>query len=109
MNTNAIPLNCTAYLINMKNGKRTRLDTAEFRIGRTKGNHLVIDNPKVSQCHAKIRFDFLRGLFLLIDTGSLNHTRINGQAPLAPSRPQPLDHGTRLTLANEQFQFFLAC
>ena len=106
MNENAIPLGCSAYLINMMNGKHTRLDAAEYRIGRAAGNNLVIANPKVSGNHAMICFDFTNGRFLVADGGSLNHTLINGKA-VVPYRPEPIAHGARLTLANEQYQFFL--
>jgi pSer/pThr/pTyr-binding forkhead associated (FHA) protein len=46
-------------------------------IGRRLGNHIVIDDPRVSRSHAQIRA--LRGRYVLFDLNSTGGTFINGQ------------------------------
>jgi hypothetical protein len=46
-------------------------------IGRRLGNHIVIDDPRVSRTHAQIRVT--RGRYVLFDLNSTGGTFINGQ------------------------------
>jgi len=46
-------------------------------VGRTKENHLAIDDPSISKYHASIALD-PNGSLLLADTGSTNGTFVNG-------------------------------
>ena len=47
-----------------------------FRIGSHQANHLVIDDPLVSQFHCKLRV--VQGEWHIEDLGSLNGTRVDG-------------------------------
>src|SRR5436190_15917710 len=46
-------------------------------VGRTKENHLAIDDPSISKYHASIALD-PNGSLMLADTGSTNGTFVNG-------------------------------
>jgi len=46
-------------------------------VGRTKENHLAIDDPSISKYHASLALD-AEGNLLLADTGSTNGTFLNG-------------------------------
>jgi hypothetical protein len=48
-----------------------------INIGRRLGNHIVIDDPRVSRSHAQIRA--VRGRYVLFDLNSTGGTFINGQ------------------------------
>jgi len=102
-----VPPSRNAYLLRRESGERIWIDSTEFRIGQAPDNNLVIANKRLSHHHAKIRFSEATQRFMLEDTGSLNHTRINGQTPLKPNQPQPLLNGVQLMLANELFDFIL--
>ena len=56
--------------LNIKQGER-------LSVGRTKENHLAIDDPSISKYHASIALD-AEGNLLLADTGSTNGTFVNG-------------------------------
>src|SRR5512142_1892850 len=68
-------------------------------IGRMKGNTIMIDDPSVSLCHAKItRKD---GLFFLKDLNSTNGTVVNGQT-ISEARLHDFD---RIRFADVPAQF----
>lgn len=46
-------------------------------IGRSGDNHIVLPAPEVSRHHASIRWAY--GAFELVDLGSMNGTRVNGE------------------------------
>jgi hypothetical protein len=48
-----------------------------INIGRRLGNHIVIDDPRVSRSHAQVRA--VRGRYVLFDLNSTGGTFINGQ------------------------------
>lgn len=53
------------------------LDKSVINIGRRLGNHLVINDPRVSRNHAQLRA--IKGRFVLFDLDSTGGTYINGQ------------------------------
>lgn len=53
------------------------LDKSVINIGRRLGNHLVINDPRVSRNHAQIRA--IKGRFVLFDLDSTGGTYVNGQ------------------------------
>jgi pSer/pThr/pTyr-binding forkhead associated (FHA) protein len=54
-----------------------QLKQSVINIGRRLGNHLVIDDPRVSRSHAQLRA--INGRFVLFDLDSTGGTFINGQ------------------------------
>lgn len=69
---------------------RTTLGQSVLTIGRTPGNQLVINDPRVSGHHAEIRPEG-QGYYIL-DLGSTNHTFIN-EHQLMPNIPRTLNSG----------------
>jgi hypothetical protein len=70
------PLPANAFLI-VDSVKVFPLDKSMINIGRRLGNHLVIDDPRVSRNHAQLRA--IKGRFVLFDLDSTGGTFINGQ------------------------------
>jgi pSer/pThr/pTyr-binding forkhead associated (FHA) protein len=68
----AIPIN--AFLI-VGGTQVFHLDADTINIGRKLDNHLVIDDPRVSRYHARMRS--LSGRFMLYDLGSSGGTFVN--------------------------------
>lgn len=80
------PPELLAWLI-MKEGSRIgqvfELDPAGTDIGREPANHIVLDDPKVSAFHAKIKVE--EGKQLMVwDLASANGTFVNGEKVTAP-------------------------
>jgi hypothetical protein len=81
------PPELLAWLI-MKEGSRIgqvfALDPGGTDIGRDSGNHIVIDDPKASAFHAKIKVE--EGKQLMVwDLASANGTFVNGEKVAAPA------------------------
>jgi pSer/pThr/pTyr-binding forkhead associated (FHA) protein len=53
------------------------LNKQTISIGRTPSNDIVIDNPSVSQVHAKVTY--AKGQFIVEDNKSMNGTFVNGK------------------------------
>jgi len=63
-----------AFLI-VQGERHVPLTTPVISIGRRLDNHIILDHPKVSRCHAQLR---LRGgRYVLYDLGSSGGTRVN--------------------------------
>lgn len=86
--TSAITLNIEDDLLQKKTPTRiaflirdgsTLIPISEnpFNIGRRPGNHLVIDDPRVSRSHAQIRTRLKK--YIVFDLNSLGGTFVNGQ------------------------------
>mgnify|MGYP000844587982 CR=1 FL=1 len=74
-----------------------------FMIGRLKEQvDFCLNNPAIGKMHAELK-KTEEGIFVT-DMNSRNGTKINGER-LEPSREYKLEHGARLTLANEEFIF----
>jgi hypothetical protein len=65
-----------AYLI-LDGFQTYHLNGRVVNIGRRLGNHIVIDDPRVSRSHAQLRA--VRGRYVLFDLNSTGGTFINGQ------------------------------
>ena len=57
--------------------KEVSVGQSEVSIGRSPENSIVIDNPAVSNHHARVFYE--EGRLMLQDFGSLNGTFVNGQ------------------------------
>jgi type VI secretion system protein ImpI len=75
------------------------------RIGRQDSNEVQLQDPRriVSGRHAEIRQK--EDLFLLIDVGSKNGTRLNGE-PLISGKEYPLKQEDQIAIGNFVLQFF---
>ena len=94
------------HLIRAKNNERINLDKPVFRIGKEKSyvDYFVSDNTAVSRSHCNI---ITRdGQYFIVDTNSTNHTYVNG-GMIQSNVETPLSHGTKIRLANEDFEFRL--
>ena len=65
-------------------------------------DYFIGDNPAISRSHANILSR--DGEYYIVDTNSTNHTFVNGEM-IQSNVETKLTHGTRVTLANEDFEF----
>jgi hypothetical protein len=63
----------------------------QISVGRTRNCDVVLRHRSVSKLHAHFKLDD-KGLMCLVDDGSQNGTRVNGQV-LKPGVPQPITVG----------------
>lgn len=106
LGTNSSEVQMQPHLIRIKNNERINLDKPVFRIGKEKSyvDYFVSDNTAVSRSHANI---ITRGdQYFIVDTNSTNHTYING-GMIQSNVETLLSHGTKIRLANEEFEFRL--
>lgn len=94
------------YLLRIKNNERIELNKPVFRIGKERSyvDYFVSDNTAVSRSHANIiNRD---NEFYIVDTNSTNHTYVNGSM-IQSNVETKIEHGTKIRLANEDFDFFM--
>ena len=94
------------HLIRAKNNEQISVDKPVFRIGKERSyvDYFVGDNPAISRSHANI---IARdGVYFIMDTNSTNHTYVNGGMIQSNSEVK-ISHGTKIRLANEEFEFRL--
>lgn len=94
------------YLLRLKNNERIQLSKPVFRIGKERSyvDYFISDNTAVSRSHANI---LIKGTeFYIVDTNSTNHTYVNGNM-LQSNVETKLEHGSKVRLANEEFEFFM--
>lgn len=94
------------YLLRIKNNERIELNKPVFRIGKERSyvDYFVSDNTAVSRSHANIiNRD---NDFYIVDTNSTNHTYVNGSM-IQSNVETKIEHGTKIRLANEDFEFFM--
>ena len=92
------------YLLRVKNNERIVLNKPSFRIGKERSfvDYFIADNTAISRSHANIiNRD---GEYFIVDTNSTNHTYVNG-VMIRSNVETKLTHGTKITLANESFEF----
>jgi pSer/pThr/pTyr-binding forkhead associated (FHA) protein len=96
----------TPHLIRTKNNERINLNKPVFRIGKEKSfvDYFIGDNTAISRSHAD--FTTRDGEYYVTDMNSTNHTYVNG-AMIQSSVEVKLVHGTKIKLANEEFEFKL--
>lgn len=94
------------HLIRSKNNERIDISKPVFRIGKERSyvDYFIGDNTAVSRSHANIVSR--DGEYFIVDTNSTNHTYVNGGMILSNSETK-LSHGTKIRLANEEFEFRL--
>ncbi len=94
------------HLIRTKNNEKINLDKPVFRIGKERSyvDYFIGDNPAISRSHANIiNRD---GKCFIVDTNSKNHTYVNSNM-LQSNDEVALNHGDKVRLANEDFEFRL--
>jgi hypothetical protein len=94
------------HLIRKANNERIAIDKAIFRIGRDRGfvDYCISENNAIGRSHAHI---IVRGeLYCIMDANSKNHTYVNGEM-ITGSTEVEIEHGTKILLANEEFEFRL--
>ena len=94
------------HLIRTKNNEQIPVNKPVFRIGKERSyvDYFVGDNPAVSRSHANI---IARdGVYFIMDTNSTNHTYVNG-GMIESNSEVKISHGTKIRLANEEFEFRL--
>lgn len=94
------------YLIRTKNNEKIPLDKPVFRIGKEKSyvDYFIGDNTAISRSHANIITK--GGEYFVVDTNSTNHTYVNG-AMIQSNAETKISGGSRICLANEEFEFKL--
>lgn len=94
------------YLLRVKNNEKILLNKPVFRIGKEKSyvDYFVGDNTAISRSHANI-ISRDNGYFIM-DTNSTNHTYVNGTM-IQSNEEIRLMEGTKIRLANEDFEFHL--
>ena len=94
------------HLIRTKNNEQISLNKPVFRIGKEKSyvDYFVSDNTAVSRSHVNIITRDEQ--YFIVDTNSTNHTYLNG-GMIQSNVEMPLSHGTKIRLANEEFEFRL--
>jgi pSer/pThr/pTyr-binding forkhead associated (FHA) protein len=73
---------------------------AETNIGRERGNHIILTDPRVSRHHASIVYE--SGDWVLTDRGSANGTLLNGIPIMSP---QVLQEGDIISLGDTELVF----
>lgn len=98
------PTKVSPYLIRMKNNEKIPLNKPVFRIGKERSyvDYFIGDNTAISRSHANIINR--NGAFFIVDTNSTNHTYVNG-GMINSNEEIKLAHGTKIRLANEDFEF----
>ncbi len=106
LGSSAAPVKNDPHLVRTKNNEKIPLNKPVFRIGKERSyvDYFVADNTAVSRSHANIINH--NGEFFVVDTNSTNHTYVNG-GMIQSNTEVKLSHGTKLRLANEEFEFRL--
>ena len=92
------------YLVRTRNNEKIPLDKPVFRIGKERSyvDYFIGDNAAISRSHANILNR--DGKYFVMDTNSTNHTYVDGTM-ISSNQEVPLSHGTKIKLANEEFEF----
>lgn len=94
------------YLLRLKNNERILLNKPVFRIGKEKSyvDYFISDNTAISRSHADI-MKREEGYYV-VDRNSTNHTYVNDRM-IQSGEEVLLEDGTKVRLANEEFEFQL--
>ena len=94
------------YLVRSKNNEKIPVNKPVFRIGKERSyvDYFIGDNTAISRSHANIVNH--NEEYFVVDTNSTNHTYVNG-GMIQSNVEVKLAHGTRIRLANEEFEFKL--
>lgn len=104
LNGGAAAAKSDPHLIRTKNNEKISLNKPVFRIGKERSyvDYFIGDNTAISRSHANIVNH--NGEFFVVDTNSTNHTYVNG-GMIHSNEEVKLSHGTKIRLANEDFEF----
>ena len=91
-------------MLRLKNNERVQINKPVFRIGKERSyvDYFIADNSAISRSHANVITK--EGEFFVVDTNSTNHTYVNGNM-IQSSTEVKLNHGDKVRLANEDFEF----
>ncbi|MBQ8815271.1 MAG: FHA domain-containing protein [Lachnospiraceae bacterium] len=94
------------YLVRVSNNEQVYLTKALFHIGQepSYADYCIMDNPAISHAHADVMIE--QNMVYLVDTNSTNGSYVNGRE-LNPNAAVQLNHGDKVTLADEEFVFYL--
>lgn len=94
------------YLVRTKNNEHIELNKPVFRIGKERSyvDYFISDNTAISRSHVNIINK--DNIFYIVDTNSTNHTYVNGTM-IQSNVETKIEHGTKIKLANEEFEFFM--
>ncbi|MGQ0543571.1 MAG: FHA domain-containing protein [Blastocatellia bacterium] len=105
----SVPASATVVVNYVLDGKQLRRDLAveegqRLSVGRTKENHLAIDDPSVSKFHASLMLTN-EGSIVVADTGSTNGTFISGER-IAYGKAVKIEQGksARFGVVNVSFE-----
>ncbi len=92
------------YLIRLKFGEKVLVNKEVFRVGKENSyvDYFIGDNTAISRSHANIISR--GGVYYIVDTNSKNHTFVNGKM-IQSNVEVEIVSGTRICLANEEFEF----
>lgn len=94
----------TGYLICINSGQEFEIENPAYVIGSgAQADICIANNSAVSRRHAQIGKDAAGGYYIT-DLNSTNGTFVNGRQ-MAAGETQPLEEGSRITLANEELKF----
>ncbi|MCI8669382.1 MAG: FHA domain-containing protein [Lachnospiraceae bacterium] len=95
-----------AYLIRRRNNEKKYIDKDVYRIGKENSfvDYFIGDNTAISRSHANIIKKITD--YYIVDMNSKNHTYVNGTM-LQPNIETLLQPGTKIRLADEEFEFNL--
>ena len=93
-------------LIRTRNNEKIILNKPVFRIGKERSyvDYFIGDNSAISRSHANIISR--DGEYFVVDTNSTNHTYVDG-VMLQSNVETKITHGSKIRLANEDFEFKL--
>lgn len=94
-------------LIRLSNNEIIYINKPVFKIGKeiNFADYCIADNPAISRAHAEVIIN--NGNYYVMDNNSLNHTYVDGNQIASQIRVMITD-GTRIKLANEEFEFKIA-
>ena len=95
-----------AYLIRRRNNEKKYINKDIYRIGKENSfvDYFIGDNTAISRSHANIITK--KTDYYIVDMNSKNHTYVNGTM-LQPNIETLLQPGTKIRLADEEFEFNL--
>lgn len=106
LGTGSAPAQRNPHLVRIKNNENIPINKPVFRIGKERSyvDYFIGDNTAISRSHANIVDN--NGEFFIVDTNSTNHTYVNG-GMIQSNVQTKLSDGTKIRLANEDFEFRL--
>ncbi len=92
------------FLVRSKNNEKIPLNKPVFRLGKERSyvDYFIGDNTAISRSHANIISK--DGKYYVMDMNSTNHTFVDGDM-INSSTEVEITHGSKIRLANEDFEF----